>query len=70
VASLLSKPPRSPSLNPIEKAWAQLKEQLRAAGARTADALDQVITGLPRAICPPETPQPGSGSCGTFDGDS
>ena len=30
-ASLLYLPPYSPDLNPIEKAWAKLKQQLRAA---------------------------------------
>jgi len=30
-------------MNPIEKAWAKLKELLRAAQARTRQALDQAI---------------------------
>ena len=37
-------PPYSPDLNPIEKAWAKLKQLLRAAKARTKDALDQAPT--------------------------
>jgi transposase len=41
-AQLLYLPPYSPDLNPIEKAWAKLKQQLRAAKARTKDALDHV----------------------------
>jgi len=31
-------PPYSPDLNPIEKAWAKLKQLLRAAKARTKEA--------------------------------
>jgi hypothetical protein len=40
-AELLYLPPYSPDLNPIEKAWAKLKQLLRNAKARTAQALDQ-----------------------------
>jgi transposase len=36
--------PYSPDLNPIEKAWAKLKQLLCSAKARTAEALDQAIT--------------------------
>ena len=43
-AQLLYLPPYSPDLNPIEKAWAKLKQLLRAAKARTKEALDQAIT--------------------------
>jgi transposase len=39
-------PPYSPGLNPIEKAWAKLKQLLRNAKARTAPALEQAIAGL------------------------
>jgi transposase len=42
-AELLYLPPYSPDMNPIEKAWAKLKELLRAAQARTRQALDQAI---------------------------
>ena len=42
-AELLYLPPYSPDLNPIEKAWAKLKQLLRTAKARTADALGQAI---------------------------
>jgi len=42
-ARLLYLPPYSPDLNPIEKAWAKLKQLLRAAKARTKEALDQAI---------------------------
>src|SRR5450631_2418198 len=43
-AELLYLPPYSPDLNPIEKAWAKLKQLLRAAKARTKEALDQAIS--------------------------
>jgi transposase len=43
-AELLYLPPYSPDLNPIEKAWAKLKQLLRAAKARSKDTLDQAIT--------------------------
>ncbi len=42
-ASLLYLPPYSPDLNPIEKAWSKLKTGLRAAEARTVEALEQAI---------------------------
>ena len=42
-AELLYLPPYSPDLNPIEKAWSKLKQILRSAKARTAEALDQAI---------------------------
>jgi transposase len=45
-AELLYLPPNSPDLNPIEKAWARLKQLLRSAKARTAQALDQAIAEL------------------------
>lgn len=45
-ARLLYLPPYSPDLNPIEKAWAKLKQLLRAAKARTKEALDQAIALL------------------------
>ncbi|MGH7593088.1 MAG: IS630 family transposase [Gemmatimonadales bacterium] len=43
-AEVLYLPPYSPDLNPIEKAWAKLKQLLRSAKARTKEALDQAIT--------------------------
>jgi transposase len=42
-AELVYLPPYSPDLNPIEKAWAKLKQLLRTAKARTTDALEQAI---------------------------
>ena len=56
-AELLYLPPYSPDLNPIEKAWAKLKQLLRTAKARTAEArtaeaLDQAIAELLSQITP------------------
>jgi transposase len=51
-AELLYLPPYSPDLNPIEKAWAKLKQQLRAAKARSAQALDDAIAELLPTIRP------------------
>jgi transposase len=45
-------PPYSPDLNPIEKAWAKLKQLLRSAKARSKDALDQAITEALKRISP------------------
>ncbi len=49
-AEILYLPPYSPDLNPIEKAWFKLKQFLRAAKARTAEALDQAITEALKTI--------------------
>ena len=43
-ARLLYLPPYSPDFNPIEKCWAQLKQHLRAAKARTLSALEPAVT--------------------------
>lgn len=51
-AELLYLPPYSPDMNPIEKAWAKLKELLRAAQARTRQALDQAIEDALKRITP------------------
>jgi transposase len=36
-------PAYSPDLNPIEKMWSKIKELLRAAKARTREALEKAI---------------------------
>jgi len=51
-AELLYLPPYSPDMNPIEKAWAKLKELLRAAQARTREALEQAIAEALKRITP------------------
>ena len=51
-AQLLYLPPYSPDLNPIEKAWAKLKQLLRATKARSAETLDQAITNALPNITP------------------
>ncbi len=51
-AELLYLPPYSPDLNPIEKAWAKLKQLLRAAKARSKDALEQAIAEALPCITP------------------
>jgi transposase len=42
-ARLMYLPPYSPDLNPIEPMWSKVKEALRAAAARTLDALGEAI---------------------------
>jgi len=51
-AELLYLPPYSPDLNPIEKAWAKLKQLLRSAKARTKEALEQAIADALKRISP------------------
>lgn len=51
-AQALYLPPYSPDLNPIEKAWAKLKQLLRSAKARTTEALDRAITEALALITP------------------
>jgi len=51
-AELLYVPPYSPDMNPIEKAWAKLKELLRAAQARTRETLEQAIADALKRITP------------------
>lgn len=51
-ADLLYLPPYSPDMNPIEKAWAKLKQLLRAAQARTRDVLEQAIADSLKRITP------------------
>jgi transposase len=54
-AELLYLPPYSPDLNPIEKAWAKLKQLLRTAKARTAETLEQAIADHLPDIRPQDT---------------
>jgi len=49
---LLYLPPYSPDLNPIEKAWAKLKQLLRAAQARSKEALELAISEALKLITP------------------
>jgi transposase len=49
---LLYLPPYSPDLSPIEPCWSKVKTALRAAKARTRDALDAAITQLLPAVTP------------------
>ena len=49
-ARLVYLPPYSPDFNPIEQAWSKIKQWLRAAKARTAEALDQAITEALKTI--------------------
>jgi len=51
-AEVLYLPPYSTDLNPIEKAWAKIKQHLRSARARTAEELDQAITDAIALITP------------------
>lgn len=51
-AELLYLPPYSPDLNPIEKAWAKLKQILRTVKARTKEALEQAIAEALQFITP------------------
>src|SRR6185437_11054017 len=51
-ARVLYLPPYSPDLNPIDPAWSKLKTLLRAAKARTEEALQHAITDLLPQITP------------------
>ena len=51
-AELLYLPPYSPDLNPIEKAWAKIKQLLRSAKARSKEALEQAIAHAIQFISP------------------
>ena len=51
-AELLYLPPYSPDLNPIEKAWGKLKQQLRLANARSSKALHQAVADSLPMITP------------------
>ena len=43
-AKLFYLPPYSPDFNPIEQAWSKIKQSLRSAKARTAEALDNRLS--------------------------
>jgi len=45
-------PPYSPEFNPIEKAWAKLKEILRRANTLTREAFDDTLAAAIKAITP------------------
>jgi transposase len=49
-ATLLYLPPYPPDLNPIEKAWSKIKQQLRAAKSRTVEDLEQTIASAQQTI--------------------
>ena len=53
-ATVMSLPPYSPDLNPIEQVFAKLKALLRKAGARTKEALWTAIGRLIDAFAPNE----------------
>jgi hypothetical protein len=49
-ATVVSLPPYSPDLNPIEKMWSKVKAFLRGAKARTQEALYQAIAQALKTI--------------------
>lgn len=49
-AKLLYRPPYSPDMNPIENCWSKIKTYLRAAKARTREALEQALQEALRLI--------------------
>jgi transposase len=51
-AEVLFLPPYSPELNPIEKAWAKIKEALRRLSTRTREAFDAAVATAMAAISP------------------
>jgi transposase len=51
-ARLVFLPPSSPDLSPIEPCWSKLKTLLRAAQARTREALDAAIQKAWAAVMP------------------
>jgi transposase len=51
-AQLIYLPPYSPDLSPIEPCWSKLKTLLRAAQARTREALDAAIEHVLAAVTP------------------
>jgi transposase len=53
-AQLVYLPPYSPDLSPIEPCWSKLKTLLRAAQARTREALDAAIERVLAAVTQPD----------------
>jgi transposase len=53
-ATLLPLPPYSPDFNPIEQCWSKVKEFLRTAEARTAEALEQAIAQAFASVTVPD----------------
>ncbi len=51
-ARLIYLPPYSPDMNPIEKCWSKIKTYLRAAKARTREALEQALQAALLLITP------------------
>ena len=51
-ATLRYLPPYSPGFSPIEKCWAQLKQNLRTLKARSVTALEAAITVAQKALTP------------------
>ena len=51
-AELLYLPPYSPDFNPIEPCWAQVKQRLRAAKARSLPALETCLVDALAAVTP------------------
>jgi transposase len=51
-AELRFLPPYSPDLNPIEKMWSKIKTYLRAAEARSEQALQEIIEAALKTITP------------------
>ena len=49
---MLYLPPYSPDLNPIEKAWAKIKQYLRSTRARSKEDLDEAISEAFKLITP------------------
>ena len=51
-AQLIYQPPSLPDLNPIEKCWSKIKTALRAAKARTREALEAALKAALLTITP------------------
>ena len=54
-AELLYLPPYSPDFNPIEQCWAQVKQRLRAAKARSVPKLEQCLADALATVTPHNT---------------